>query len=596
VWFAGLFALRGFRYPVGPDGPVYLWWTRLAAVDGLSRVERPGAIALLGVLRWTGVGLPAAVAGVECALGVGVGLASAALARAGGASRSGWVLAGALAGTFASHLVAGYVSNLVFAALFVAAIVVLDGASRRAVTAAALLLGAGGLTHPPFFLVGVVVLLLAGALAFRSDRAETWRAVVASAGGGAILALGQLWLLAGPAVLRADTSQDAFLRRAGLTADLAHAYRDRLIHRWTRYVQWISVPLAAAGAYRPSDWIRRALWSWVAVTVAGVAIGAATGRLPPDRFITFGYAIPVLAAFGILALVERWRARRVLALAAAGAVVAAMLAGAGLAWLREKPYLGTQAVDDVALASRFAARTPPGTPWIFPVDSPSTRISFLATRLQNVIRTAVPPERIGDVYVVAPPPPPGLSETDRREWSALARLYAADAASAARRATTVVVVRVAAFDARGAGRRPVCSTGRPADGSSDVCAALDAPSASIGEGVSVSAAVGTSPVSPLDTTLDSSTALVVGAAPLVLAALWVAGLGWAVLVTRDRIEAAALAPAFGAAAVLLAAVLADRSGIGLSGAPHGLLVLALAGLSGYGLLAVERRRRRDVPP
>src|SRR4029450_7856737 len=38
LWFLGLFLLRGFRFPVGPDAPVCLWWTRLAGAEGLSTV------------------------------------------------------------------------------------------------------------------------------------------------------------------------------------------------------------------------------------------------------------------------------------------------------------------------------------------------------------------------------------------------------------------------------------------------------------------------------------------------------------------------------------------------------------------------------
>jgi len=143
VWFLVPAVLRGFGYPIGPDGPVYLWWARLAGAEGLSSVERPGTIALVASLGGTGLGLPAVVSGLECALGVGVGLAGAAIARAGGAARGGWVLAGILTGTFATHLVAGYVSNLVQAATFLAAVVTLARPTRRAVVAAAVLLGAG---------------------------------------------------------------------------------------------------------------------------------------------------------------------------------------------------------------------------------------------------------------------------------------------------------------------------------------------------------------------------------------------------------------------------------------------------------------------
>ncbi len=588
VWFVGLFALRGFRFPVGPDAPVYFWWTRLSGVDGLSVVERPGTMALLGVLRWIGVGLPGTVAGVECALGASVGLGAAALARTGRGSRVVWVLAGALAGTFATHLVAGYVSNLVFAVPFIAVIVVLGDASRRSTIAAAIVLGAAALAHPLFFAVGAGVLFVAGALAFGSARDETWRAAAASVGGAAILGLGFLSMLAGPSILRVDTSQDGFLRRAGLGDTLAHAYRDRFIHRWTRYVQWASLPLALFAAKRPEGWVRRALWAWFALTALGVLVGVATMWFPPDRFLTFGYAIPILAAFGVVALVERWRRRRRLAIAVASALTLAMIAGAGIAWLREKPYLGTEAVADVVLASRYAATSPPGTPWVFPVNSPSSRISFLATRVQNVIRASVPPDRIRDVYVVAPPPAVGISTDDRREWEALARLYASDAARAARGRPAPVVIDIAAFHARLRPRPDVC--GPP------VCAALAAPRRTIGDGVSVSAGVASATARPPDTTLASSTSRVVAAGPLVLVVLFVAGFGWSAFVVRDRIHALALAPAFGTAAIVLAGFVADRLGLRLSSAAHGLLVLSLVTIAGYGALLAERRRRPHPSP
>jgi hypothetical protein len=586
VWFVGLFALRGFRFPVGPDAPVYLWWTRLTGAEGLSAVERPGTMSLLGVLRWSGVGLPASVAGAECALGASIGIGAAALARAGGGSRIAWGLAGALAGTFATHLVAGYVSNLVFAVPFVAVLVLLADRARRSTIAAAALLGAAALAHPLFFLVGLAVLLVAAALAFGSEREETWRAVAAILGGGAILGLGFLAMLAGPSIPHVDTSQDAFLRRAGLGDTLAHAYRDRFVHRWTRYVQWASVPPALFAARAPGGWVRRALWAWFGVTALGVLVGFGTGWFPPDRFLTFGYAIPVLAAFGFVALVERSRRHRRVALVVAAALTVAMLAGAGIAWLREKPYLGSAVVDEVALASRYAADSPPGTPWIFPVDSPSSRISFLATRVQNVIRAAVPPDRIRDVYVVAPPAPTGLSAGDRREWSALARLYASDVARAARDGEAPpVVLDVAPLHTRRGPRAAVCDP--------PVCSALEGRRLPLGAGVSVSSGVASATPAPPDTTLSSSTARIVVAGPLVLLVLFVAGFGWSALACGDPTQAVALAPAFGTAAVVLGGVVADRLGIRLSSAAHGLTVLVVVALAGYALLLAERRRRAD---
>src|SRR4051794_18911949 len=38
-----VYAAHGFRFPLGADAPVYLWWARLGAADRLSSVaNRPG--------------------------------------------------------------------------------------------------------------------------------------------------------------------------------------------------------------------------------------------------------------------------------------------------------------------------------------------------------------------------------------------------------------------------------------------------------------------------------------------------------------------------------------------------------------------------
>jgi hypothetical protein len=132
---------------------VYLWWTRLAGYEGLSAVgNRPGIPALALVLDGTlHLPLVATLAGLESVFGVAIGLGSAALVRGMERGRAAWVLAGILAGTFAVHLAAGYLANLAFAALFLAAAVTLGRAERRATVAAAVLLGASGLAHPLFF-------------------------------------------------------------------------------------------------------------------------------------------------------------------------------------------------------------------------------------------------------------------------------------------------------------------------------------------------------------------------------------------------------------------------------------------------------------
>ena len=236
---------------MGPDAPVYLWWSRLAGVEGLSAIAyRPGTPALSLALEGTlGLSVVQATAALEVALGVAVGLAAAAFVRRR-TSAGGWALAGLLAGTFAVHLAAGYVANLITAAAFLAAGALLDDPRRRAAVLAALVLAGGGLAHPQFLLLCLAILLVAAALAWRSDRREAFRLAGAALGGGAVLGIGLLAVRPGAPPLEVDTSKDAFLRRAGLTSELRSAYLDRFVHRWTRYVQWVSVPLAAARLHR----------------------------------------------------------------------------------------------------------------------------------------------------------------------------------------------------------------------------------------------------------------------------------------------------------------------------------------------------------
>jgi hypothetical protein len=126
-----------------------------------------------------------------------------------------------------------------------------------------------------------------------------------------------------------------------------------------------------------------------------------------------------------------------------------------------------------------------------------------------------------------------------------------------------------------------------------VCSALDAPRRPVGPGVSVSGAVASGTPLPADTTLSTSTARIVVAGPLVLLILFVAGLGWSALVSRDATQAVALAPAFGTAAVVLGGIVADRVGLRLSSAAHGLAVLVAVTLAGYLAFLAERRRRAD---
>ncbi|HEX5950287.1 MAG TPA: hypothetical protein VFZ96_04750 [Actinomycetota bacterium] len=552
---------------------------RLAGLDGLSAIgHRPGAPALALAAGGTlGLSEVQVVAALEGALGVATGLAGAALVRAGGGRRAAWLLAGVLSGTFAVHLAAGYLANLAFAAAFLTAAAMLASGTIAGAVGAAGVLGAGGLAHPLFFLVGGGVLLLSAALAWRADRAEALRVGGAALGAGAVVGAGLLALLIGPDPLEVDTSKDAFLRRAGLAGELRSAYLDRFVHRWARYVQWASVPLAIAGLRPAVGFLGRFLRAWGLVTIVGVAVSVATGLAPADRFVTFGFVVPVLAALGVVRLWDALAARRALAAAAAGALTIAMLAGAWIAWDRQEPFLRELEVRRVTDAGPWLGTAGEGSALVFPVNDDDPAVTFLATRAGNVIRAAVPPERIRDVVVVVPAP---QDDADAVRGT-LTRVTLEDAARAsAERGGRRLDVLLAPFDR-------VDAAGASASGS---------PWLRVSTGVFLSAAEGVRgdvPSSPLE---PSSPAGIGGATLAAIVLLGVVGFGWARAAGSDRIAAIALAPAVGTAAVTIAAIALERLGLPLDGSgPAGAFVSALAGVGGYGSWLVLERRARARP-
>ena len=588
----GLFVVRGFAYPVGPDGPVYLWWTRLAGHDGLSAMSRPGVPAIALVLQGTlHLPLTAVLSALECVLGAAVGLGAAALVHqqpvAPSAARidvghrdhrAVWVVAGVLAGTFAVHLAAGYLANLAFAALFLAAATALAMDTSRATVAAGLLLGAAGSAHPLFLLLGVPILVVTAAQAWRTNRAEVRRIAAASVAGCAVFAAEALALLAGPGQLSVITSRDGLLRTAGLTDLLRSAYLDRLVHRWTRYVQWASIPLAVYGLREARGFVRRFLTAWGVVSLGGIVIGLATGLFPADRFITFGFVVPILAAYGVVRLWRALATRRVVAMAAAGGLVIAMTAGAFIAWARQEPFLSTAEVQAVTAAGRYASAAPPGTPLLFVVNDRDATATFLATQAANVIRAALPPDRIRDASVVVPYPRAGRPAT--RERIALARITSRDAGEATRAAgTPPLSFLLTPFDRVD---RPPPSMTRVADG-----VFIETGSTATGLPPATSR-----PIDPLE---PSSPGEILLAAFSVLSLLFVAGSGWAGAFAGDAVARLALAPLCGMAALLLAGIALERLGIPLTGSVGPTVVSALAGGGGY-LVRFLLERRPGAKP
>jgi hypothetical protein len=594
AWLGGLCALLlvallwpyvvdGFRFGVGPDVPVYLWWTRVGASEGLSMVgSRPGAPALAAALAGTLSSSAAAVtAGLASAVGVAVGAAAAALVRAaGGRPGKAWLLAGLLAGVFSVHLVAGYLANLVLAACFLAAAACLAGV-RRAWWAAALLLAGGGLAHPPFLVHAIVVLLGAAALAWRAGARDEARDIaLAVTAGGLVAGAGVLATIAGPGPIHAETSKDGYLRRAGLDRELFDAYRERFRLRMARYVQWISVPLAVAGTAPADGFLQRFLASWLIVVAIGVPVGYLTGWLPPDRLVTFGFAVPIGAALGLLWLLRRLSPKPWLARVFVVVLAGWMIVGALLAWGRQKPFISAREAGLARTAILLSTYAPEGDAVVFIVDDADATATFLGARAANILRAAADPDRVQHMYVFVGTVADYFADRPTvrgdPEYDALSRLTLADIP---REPQPLVFVLTPFYRGGDPGSDPRLIEHEPG-----LWVSESLPEFSIGY---VHRPLEFGPSSPVGISV---------ATVAILAVLTVLGLGFALASFDDTVTAIATAPAFGAAALTLAAVTFDRVGLRLERVPVAFAASALAGLGGFALLLVVKRKRdREAP-
>ncbi len=574
--------IHGYPFAVGPDMPVYLWWARVGAAGGISLVgERPGMPALIPTLAAAlGTGIVPALAGLQYALGPAIALAVAALVRGRGAlPRGGWLAATILSAAWATFMAGGYLANLAFVAAFLAAAALLARRTRRGALAAAVLLGGGGLAHPEFFAFGVLVLLVTAAWAWRRDRrlslgTDAGRVLAATGGGIALVLGGSLASLIGPARLGGDTSMDGLLRRTGQLAALRRSYVDRLVLNWRRYAPFMTSALAIAGAFRARGFTRRFLVVWVVLTAIMLPVGALTGWFPPDRIVMFAFCLPALAGFGLVWIGDRL-GRWWLAWPAGIVLVTLIVLPALRDWRAQETYVSPAELEQVTLAGRIAATTPPGTALVFTTDSPDTQEAlFRRSHLLNVARAGVPPERAGDVFTFLGRPQDLLAgrPSERND-------PAYDAASADSLAQMP------------AGPRVVFVIGEVNDPAALGAAGLTRWSAGL-------ASTATDP-RPLPASAgelrasDPSTIERTTVRTFVL--LLALGLGWGWWAMGDAPGGFAVAPAFGAATLTLAALGLERIGADLERGTTAALACVLAGGIGYALLVARllgRRRRR----
>jgi hypothetical protein len=588
VVFAWPGLLYGWRFASGPDATVYLWWTRLGVAEGISRVgARPGVPAFIAVIVGTlRSDLIPAVAGLQQALGVSIGLGAVALVhRRTRGHRLGWGLAGLMGGIFAVHLAAGYVSNLVFAVTFLVAAAALARRSRRGVIAAALLLGGGGLSHPQFFLAGAAILVAAAAVSWMLEPEHGWRSdagrvLAALGGGGLVVGAGLLSVLAGPASLSVDTSRDSFLRRVGLDDLLVENYQLRFREGLRRFAPWATLPLAAIGTLQVHSFTRRFLVAWAAFTLIGVPVGFATGWFPPERVLAFGFALPILAASALTWIWERTDPPRWLSVAVTATLLLLLTVPAINTQRHQTPFISAEDLAAATLAGRIADTLAPDTPLVFMVDDTDQAVTFLATNTANIARAAVPGDRADDVFLFVGTLDDLLAgrptERGEQEYDALSRITLADLPEG----------EPAIFLA------PEWNTQPSSLNDDRLTTWVDAQDPQ-GRTRVLSTVPNPRPLPEGDDELrPTSPAAVALTALAVLALLWLVGAGWAWWTFDDRVAAVAAAPAFGIATITIAGLVVERLGMGLDGVSGPAFASALA-LAGGHLVRVMQRKPFD---
>jgi hypothetical protein len=595
------------RLPIGPDGPVYTWWTNLAAAEGLGVIPQrpgvPGVALLLGALFGTEPLETLAILGPI--LAAACGLAGAALLESSlGANTVRAGAAALLVGTFAGYLAAGWLANLALTVLFLGAAALLAQAGRswRAMAGAAGLLAAGGLAHM-LFLVLALIILAGVALAHvpegihqvRHGRRfwDTMAARVAAAAAGGVAGSAVAFGLLAATPIRAITSQDGLLRRIGLGDVLRSWHRQRLLVDGRRavfpvaaagWLAWLglrgsAVARGSAGEERGGlRYLFALCGTWALVTVVGLLAFALTGWGPANRLLPFAFFVPLLAAVGFHREMRHAGAggfRR------AGAWIAAVvILGAGLyAWIDRPPYVEEPELLAARGAARSVAHLPAGTPLVFVVDTRADAAGFHVVRFSNVIRMELPTDRVRDLRIAVGSPSDFLAgrptligdlEHDRISRATLAETRDL------REQGAVLVVQP--FNTPGFGEAVGLGT-------------VVAPDVVSLHGGRAIGAPGQGEERPG-----------LGPGPLILlsiaslAVLWALGAGWAgwALPGVGPLAIACVAPSVGLAVAVFAAYTADRLALAAGGPGAPGIAIALGAL-GYATAALRRGRPEPSP-
>jgi hypothetical protein len=613
-----VYPVRHLSVPLGFDPPFYVFRAQHLAAAGMGHgvlASRPGypiLSALLGSV--TGLSQIDMTIFLSMVLVPVLALVVGAFVANGlDHSRLAWVLTVASAGVVlgATQLVGENLANILNIALEVAAFIPLAAAvaGERPVggmAAAVALIVAAGVSHWIFLPLFLLVLGLGSLLALRPSL-EEWRrgvpwwrtesGLLASAG---VTSAGITAVLIA-AVLRApfrtiEIVQNTELFRKKIRTDAVRLLLPGSLGMiGIRWIPSIRHRAENGSGDRRFAFSLRILTAWTWVTGIGLVFGILTWFLPPTRFLAHLVALSGAVTIGILLTKGvRWlgpklggtrpRSRLIPALAALAALALLSLPGL-IRWYPYPDLLDPQALAEARSAERYVSALPPGQPVVFLTDYRGGEPgAYAIVTIDRTIKIAMPPPRDSMVFLFpgtledllagrrTTPPNSSADRISRSYWEEVRGLLPAD--------PPVLVLR--------------------ATGLQQFEAAVDHGAAVIAPGV----AKVRGPDLPL------APAQPAGPSP---AASWRSGLGWGLLLflllcvvgwgwTRVVLGSWAapevfvsMAPAVGAAVLILGGLIAAEAGVRPAGA-GGVLTVVVVGVLGWILAAIAWRGRGAHPP
>jgi len=329
----------------------------------------------------------------------------------------------------------------------------------------------------------------------------------------------------------------------------------------------------------------RMLTAWTLVMAVGVAVGSLVGKYPPHRFLTLAVVLPgaiVLTFLGESIARALGSKNVVLAVGAVVVGVAALSVPSAIRWYRYPVLLDRAVLREAGTADRYmGSELVPGTPVVFLFTPPPGAGPYQGPLAERSIRVGLTPFRQTDAHFYV---------GDLQNLLADRRTILGDAL-----ADRIDLSYWEDTSAILAGRPPVIVLEEFNDHAYEAATAAGA--TVVGPGVAV--LHGPAPVQllPAGDEPDGVPPFAAGLfwAAALLALLALAGAGW----TRAMIGRAAapelfvsLAPALGAAALILAGLFATEVGV-RPGGTGGIAVYVFATAAGFG---VARWRSTRVPP